>query len=92
MGSQCATNQTTKLLITGGAGFIDSLTALELLEAGHELQVFDDLSNSSPIALERVREVAGLEATPRLRQMEGKSVILGILSKPLSVHRPASMR
>ena len=46
------------LLITGGAGFISSHTAVVLLDAGHELLVFDDFSNSSPIALERVREIA----------------------------------
>ena len=60
-----------QLLITGGAGFIGSHTALVLIEAGHELLVFDDFSNSSPIALERVRELAGPAAAPRLRQMQG---------------------
>ncbi|WP_042502944.1 UDP-glucose 4-epimerase GalE [Parasynechococcus marenigrum] len=60
-----------QLLITGGAGFIGSHTGLVLLEAGHELLVFDDFSNSSPIALERVRELAGPAAAPRLRQMQG---------------------
>ena len=60
-----------QLLITGGAGFIGSHTALVLLKAGHELLVFDDFSNSSPIALERVRELAGPVAAPRLRQMQG---------------------
>ncbi len=42
-----------------------------LLEAGHELLVFDDFSNSSPIALDRVRELAGPAAAPRLQQMQG---------------------
>ena len=60
-----------QLLITGGAGFIGSHTALVLMEAGHELLVFDDFSNSSPIALDRVRELAGPTAAPRLRQMHG---------------------
>ena len=60
-----------QLLITGGAGFIGSHTSLVLLEAGHDLLVFDDFSNSSPIALERLLEIAGPEAAPRLRQMQG---------------------
>lgn len=60
-----------KLLITGGAGFISNHTLLVLLEAGHELLVFDDFSNSSPIALDRVRELAGPAAAARLRQMRG---------------------
>lgn len=71
MGSHCMTNPLAKLLVTGGAGFISSHTAFVLLAAGHELLVFDDLSNSSPIALERVRELAGPVAAPRLRQMQG---------------------
>ena len=60
-----------QLLITGGAGFIGSHTVLVLLEAGHELLAFDDYSNSSPIALERVCDVVGPAAAPRLRQMQG---------------------
>jgi UDP-glucose 4-epimerase len=48
-----------RLLITGGAGFIGSHTCVVLLEAGHELLVLDDFSNSSPLALERVQELAG---------------------------------
>jgi len=60
-----------KLLMTGGAGFIGSHTSLVLLEAGHELLIFDDFSNSSPIALNRVCELAGPTASPRLQQMQG---------------------
>ena len=71
MGIHCVTNPMAMLLITGGAGFIGSHTALVLLEAGHELLVLDDFSNSSPIALDRVRELAGPVAAPRLRQMQG---------------------
>jgi UDP-glucose 4-epimerase len=48
-----------RLLITGGAGFIGSHTSVVLLEAGHDLIVLDDFSNSSPVALERVQELAG---------------------------------
>lgn len=49
-----------RLLVTGGAGFIGSHTCVVLLEAGHELVVFDDFSNSSPMALKRVAELAGV--------------------------------
>jgi UDP-glucose 4-epimerase len=48
-----------QLLITGGAGFIGSHTCLVMLEAGHQLLVLDDFSNSSAVALERVAELAG---------------------------------
>ena len=51
---------TDRLLITGGAGFIGSHTALVLLEAGQSLVVLDDLSNGSSEALRRVAQLAGL--------------------------------
>jgi UDP-glucose 4-epimerase len=48
-----------KLLITGGAGFIGSHTVVELLTAGHELVVLDNLSNSSVTSLNRVEKITG---------------------------------
>ena len=48
-----------KILITGGAGFIGSHTVVELLQAGHDVVVVDNLCNSSPVALERVAEICG---------------------------------
>lgn len=71
MDVHCVTIPMAQLLITGGAGFIGSHTALVLLEAGHDLLVIDNFSNSSPIALEHVRDLAGPDAAPRLRQMQG---------------------
>ena len=47
------------VLLTGGAGYIGSHTAVECLEAGHEVLVFDNLSNSSVKSLERVAQIAG---------------------------------
>ncbi len=47
------------ILVTGGAGYIGSHTCLELLRAGHEVIVLDNLSNSSVTSLERVAELAG---------------------------------
>ncbi|MVA76875.1 UDP-glucose 4-epimerase GalE [Auraticoccus sp. F435] len=48
-----------KVLLTGGAGYIGSHTAVVLLEAGHEVVVLDDLSNSSEESLRRVHEITG---------------------------------
>lgn len=48
-----------KVLLTGGAGYIGSHTAVECLAAGHEVVVVDNLSNSSPKSLERVAGIAG---------------------------------
>ncbi len=48
-----------RVLVTGGAGYIGSQTTLELLRAGHEVLVVDDLSNSSQESLVRVAKLAG---------------------------------
>ena len=45
-------------LLTGGAGYIGSHTAVELLEAGWSVVIVDNLANSSPIAVDRVAELA----------------------------------
>ncbi|MFN7900562.1 MAG: UDP-glucose 4-epimerase GalE [Synechococcaceae cyanobacterium] len=49
-----------RVLITGGAGYIGSHLCLQLLHAGHELVVLDNFTNSTPVALHRVAELAGL--------------------------------
>ena len=48
-----------KILVTGGAGYIGSHTCVELLGAGHDLVVVDDLSNSKFESIRRVQELAG---------------------------------
>ncbi len=47
------------ILVTGGAGYIGSHTCVELLDAGYEVVVVDNLYNSSRIALDRVQEITG---------------------------------
>ena len=47
------------ILITGGAGYIGSHTCLQLLAAGHQIIVVDNLSNSSQESLLRVAKIAG---------------------------------
>lgn len=47
------------VLVTGGAGYIGSHTCVQLLEAGYDIVVFDNLSNSKMEAVRRIRELAG---------------------------------
>ncbi len=47
------------ILVTGGAGYIGSHTCLELLNAGHQVIVVDNLSNSKETSLIRVQELTG---------------------------------
>lgn len=51
------------ILVTGGAGYIGSHTCIELLNAGHNVVVLDNLSNSSVESLARVQELTGQALT-----------------------------
>ena len=51
------------ILVTGGAGFIGSHTCVELLNAGYEVVVVDNLYNASEKALERVEQITGKKVT-----------------------------
>ena len=50
-----------KVLVTGGAGYIGSHTCVELIAAGHEPIVLDNLCNSNPESLHRVAQITGRE-------------------------------
>jgi UDP-glucose 4-epimerase len=52
-----------KILVTGGAGFIGSHTCVMLLQAGHEVIVVDNLSNSKVASLERAQKIVGTALT-----------------------------
>ncbi len=51
-----------RIVVTGGAGYIGSHVCVELLDAGRKALVIDNFANSSPRALERVKEIAGAGA------------------------------
>ena len=47
------------ILVTGGAGFIGSHTVVELLEAGYDVVIADNLYNSKEIVIDRIEKIAG---------------------------------
>lgn len=47
------------ILVTGGAGYIGSHTAIELLNAGHDIIIIDNFSNSKPIVLDKIKKITG---------------------------------
>jgi UDP-glucose 4-epimerase len=48
-----------KILVTGGAGYIGSHTVVELFNAGYEVVIVDDLSNSNPKILDQIEKISG---------------------------------
>ena len=76
------------ILVTGGSGYIGSHTCVELLNAGMEIIVYDNFCNSSPKALERVKELTGkdfpvyegdIRDTARLREVFSKEKIDAVI-------------
>src|SRR5690606_34717581 len=47
------------ILVTGGTGYIGSHTCVELLDAGYDVVVVDNFSNSKPEVLDRITEITG---------------------------------
>lgn len=57
-----------KILITGGTGFIGSHTAVELIEAGYEIEILDNLYNSKITVLDRIAELTGVK--PKFHEVD----------------------
>lgn len=56
------------VLVTGGIGYIGSHTSIELLEAGYDVIIVDNLSNSDIIVLDRIKELSG--KTPKFYEID----------------------
>ena len=48
------------ILLPGGAGYIGSHTAVELLNSGKEIIIIDNFSNSKPEVLDKIKKITGL--------------------------------
>ena len=72
-----------KILVTGGAGYIGSHTCVELLNAGHDVVVLDNLSNSSEESLKRVRTLT----SKKLDFVEGDLLDQRILDHIFTTHK-----
>lgn len=51
----------SKILVTGGTGFIGSHTVVELYNAGYEVVIVDNLSNSNPKILDQIETITGIK-------------------------------
>jgi len=67
------------ILLTGGVGFIGSHTAVTLIEAGHDVVLFDNLSNSDVLVLDRLEKITNKKIT----FVEGDIQDFQLLSKTL---------
>jgi UDP-glucose 4-epimerase len=70
-----------KVLVTGGAGYIGSHTCVELLDAGYDVVVVDNLSNSSLESLNRVESITGRKVDFHQQDICDKAALNEIFSK-----------
>ncbi|NLD39572.1 MAG: UDP-glucose 4-epimerase GalE [Desulfatiglans sp.] len=70
-----------KILVTGGAGYIGSHTMVELLSAGHDVVVVDNLSNSKEESIRRVKEITGKDCIFYRADLRDRDALSKIFSK-----------
>ena len=68
-----------KILLAGGAGYIGSHTAVELMNAGHDVVIVDNYDNSSPEAVRRIEEITGRKTECFEADICDKSKVLEIM-------------
>ncbi|MCL2050393.1 MAG: UDP-glucose 4-epimerase GalE [Lachnospiraceae bacterium] len=69
------------ILVTGGAGYIGSHTVVELQNAGYEVVVLDNLSNSSKESLNRIKAITGKETVFYQNDINDRAALMEIFQK-----------
>lgn len=72
-----------KVLLTGGTGYIGSHTCVQLLNSGFEVVIFDNLSNSKALVVDRIEKITG----KRPKFIQGDVLDLDLLNKTFSANR-----
>ena len=70
---------TKKILVTGGSGYIGSHTAVQLLEAGYEVVILDNLSNSSSDTLAGIEKITGIRPYKAILKVRVNGNYIGVL-------------
>ncbi len=70
-----------KILVTGGAGYIGSHTCVELLDAGYDVVVVDNLCNSNEKVIERIKKITGKELSFYLADITDESSLNDVFDK-----------
>jgi UDP-glucose 4-epimerase len=69
-----------KILVTGGLGFIGSHTAVELIKAGYEVVIIDNLSNSQLFILDNIEKIAGVKPAFHQVNMQDKEKLSRVIA------------
>lgn len=70
----------SKILVTGGTGYIGSHTVVELLNAGHEAVIIDNLSNSEAAVLDGIEQITGKRPPFYQEDVRNRTAVQGIFT------------
>ena len=70
-----------KLLVTGGLGYIGSHTSVELLNAGYDVVIIDNLSNSKIEVLDKIKQITKKDLELYIGDVQNKELLNNIFSK-----------
>jgi UDP-glucose 4-epimerase len=70
-----------KILVTGGAGYIGSHTTVELQNAGYEVVIVDNLSNSNASVIDGIEKISGIRPAFEKVDCTDKEALIGVFNK-----------